>query len=289
LYGGDGYAMVSAVKLRTGSVLAGVVVSAALLLAGCGAESSSPAAGTFTPRTPGVLTVVTADIPSPGFWEGTPGHVTGGFEFELAKDLARRFGLRTVRVKVERFYRIVHGHLDGADLGLDLITPTPLRALWLSFSSPYLNAAPTVLTRTGTSVPDLHTAQALRWGVVRATIFVRIVALRISPDGPVRIYDSNTQMVDGLEHGQVDAILLDQPLAVATADRSGGRVHAAAQLPSTEAISAALPRGSGNWQAVDSAMRAFTADGTIDDLLNRWVGPDAAGSSDSIPLLHTTL
>ena len=50
----------------------------ALLLGGCSDLSSSPAAGTFTPRTRGVLTVVTTDIPSPGFWEGTPAHVTGG-------------------------------------------------------------------------------------------------------------------------------------------------------------------------------------------------------------------
>jgi hypothetical protein len=36
-------------------------------------------------------------------------------------------------------------------------------------------------------------------------------------------------------------------------------------------------------------MRAFTADGTVHDLLEKWVGPDAANASKSIPLLHTTL
>ena len=84
-------AVLAMVRASRGAVKAAPLAAAlvvALLLAGCGDLASSPAAGTFTPRTPGVLTVVTTDIPSPGFWEGTPAHVTGGLEYELARDLA---------------------------------------------------------------------------------------------------------------------------------------------------------------------------------------------------------
>jgi polar amino acid transport system substrate-binding protein len=266
-----------------------LVASVTLVLSACGDETSSPAAGTFKPNTPGVLTVVTTDVPSPGFWEGTPDHLTGGFEFELAKRFAKRFGLGSVRVEIEQFHRIVEGQLDGADLSLDLITPTNERSRSLTFSTPYLDAAPTVLARTGTSVPDLHTAQGLRWGAVRATTFVGITNTMISPDAPVRTYENTSDMVTGLEQGQVDAVLLDLPLAVVTADRSGGRLHTAAQLPNSELIAAALPKGSANEQAVDSAIRAFTDDGTIDHLLKVWVGPQAANAEKSIPLLQTTL
>ena len=94
-------------------------------------------------------------------------------------------------------------------------------------------------------------------------------------------------MVAALEDGQIDAILLDLPLAVVTANDSSGRLHTAAQLPEPELIAAALPRGSSNTEAVDSAIRAFTADGTIDDLLLRWVGSTAADAEKSIPLLRT--
>ena len=44
-----------------------------------------------------------------------------------------------------------------------------------------------------------------------------------------------------------------------------------------------------NRQAVDSAIRAFTADGTIENLLEEWVGAEAANAESQIPLLHTTL
>ncbi len=236
-----------------------------------------------------MLTVVTADVPSPGFWEGTTRHLTGGFEFELAKLLAERLGLKTVRVRVEPFHRIVGGQLDGADLALDLITPTSQRARRLTFSEPYLESPPTVLVRTGTTVPDLNAARALRWGVVRATTFVGIAATMIKPKSPVHVYANTSAMIHALEARQVDAVLLDLPLAVATANHSGGRIHAAAQLPNPELIAAALPKSSNNEQAVDSAFNAFTADGTIADLLRRWVGPAAANAQKNLPLLQTTL
>ena len=283
-------AVLAMVRASRGAVKAAPLAAAlvvALLLAGCGDLASSPAAGTFTPRTPGVLTVVTTDIPSPGFWEGTPAHVTGGLEYELARDLADRFGLKSVRVITEQFHRIVNGQLDGADLALDLITPTAQRSKSLSFSTPYLDAAPTVVVQNGTSVPDLETAQGLRWGAVRETTFIGIINSEIAPSQPVRIYDNTSEELSALEAGKIDAVLLDLPLAVVTAERSGGRLAAVAQLPGSEMIAAAMPKGSSNEQAVNSAMRAFADDGTMNQLVHTWVGSGADDAEKSLPLIQT--
>lgn len=264
------------------------VLAGALVLAGCGVRTTSPAAGRFTPHTHGVLTVATTDIPTPGFWTGTPEHVTGGLEYELARDLAQRFDLKSVRVRIVHFHRIVGGDLGGADLALDLITPTAARKQVLDFSDPYLDGAATLVVRTGTSVADLATARTLRWGAVRATTFVSIINTLVDPDTPVRIYDNTSEMLAGLEARSVDVVLLDMPFAVATANESGGRLQAVAQLPGSETIAAALPKGSDNVRAVDSAMRAFTADGTIEHLLRTWIGAEAADAEKSIPLIRTT-
>jgi polar amino acid transport system substrate-binding protein len=267
---------------------AATAFASVLLVVGCGVRSSSPAAGTFTPRTAGVLTVAMSGYPTPGFWEGTPAHPTGGFEFELARALADRFGLRSVRVVVEHFHQIVAGDLGGADLALDLITPTSQRAQHLDFSTPYLTDAPTVVVRRGISIPDLATAQALRWGATRATTFITDIEDSVHPDTPVRIFDQEDEMMAALNQGLINAVLLDLPLAVATAQHSGGQLEVAAQLPTSETIAAALPKGSSNEQAVSSAIRAFTADGTVTRLLERWVGSAAANADTAIPLLHTT-
>jgi len=235
-----------------------------------------------------VLTVATSTVPTADFWEGSVRRPTGGFEYELARRLAERFGLDSVRIKLVHFHRIVAGNLGGADLGLSLLTPTAERETALDFSSPYLDSPATVVVRSGTKVPDLATAQELRWGAVRGTTFVGTIANRIAPEPTTRIYDNHDQMLAALEAGKVDAVLFDLPLAVAIADRSGGRLEAVSQLPDAEPIAAALPKGSNNVEAVDSAMRAFIADGTIHDLLDRWVGPDAANSEHALPLLRTS-
>jgi polar amino acid transport system substrate-binding protein len=261
---------------------------AGTLVVGCGDRTTSPAAGTFTPRIKGVLTVATSVIPTPGFWTGTPARVTGGFEYELARDLAQRFGLNSVRIRLIHFHRVVSGNLGGADIALDLITPTPDREKVLDFSDPYLDAAPTILVRAGTHVPDLATARDLKWGAVGATTFVGVIDNLIAPDTPVTLYDNSAEMLAALEAGQVEAALLDLPFAVATARQSRGRLAAVAQLPQSETIAAALPKGSNNTAAVSSAMRAFTSDGTIARLERVWIGPAAANADKSIPLLRTT-
>jgi polar amino acid transport system substrate-binding protein len=255
-------------------------------LAGCGSISNS--AGSFTPAEAGILTVATSAVPSPGFWEGTPRRPTGGFEYELARELAKRFGLGEVRVKIVHFHRIVRGHLGGADMGIDLITPTAEREEHLTFSTAYLKTAPTVLVRRGTDVADLATAQELRWGAIQSTTFVEDIEDNIAPEDEPTLYDGQQEVVAALRDGKIDATLLDLPLAVAIANQSEGELEAAAKLPEAEPLTVALPLGSPNRQAVDSAIRAFTENGTIERLLDEWVGPEAV-EDEEIPLLHTTL
>ena len=166
-----------------------------------------------------MLTVATSTVPTADFWEGTARRPTGGFEYELARKLADRFGLSEVRIKLVHFHRIVAGDLGGADLGLSLLTPTAEREEGLDFSSSYLDSPPTVVVRSGTEVPDLADAEELRWGAVRGTTFVETIAKRIAPESTTRIYDNHDQMLAALEAGKVDAVLFDLPLAVAVADR----------------------------------------------------------------------
>jgi polar amino acid transport system substrate-binding protein len=266
----------------------GTVLLMAGLMAGCGDRHSSPAAGTFTPISAGVLTVATTEIPSAGFWLGSPDDLTGGFEYGLAQSMAQRFGLEHLRIVLEPFDQIVSGHLGSADLALDLITPTKQRGKLLTFSTPYLQAPPTVVVRSGTDVPDLATAQTLRWGAVKGTTFVDIVNDLIAPGIPETTFDNNAEMLAALTGKTIDAAVQDMPLAVVTAEQSDGRLATAAQLPGSETIAAGLPKGSHNVEAVDSAIRAFISDGTIDDLLRRWIGPSAVNAAKEIPLLRTT-
>src|ERR1700733_8913738 len=137
------HARAAAAKLLAPCLLAAVVVLSACANAGTGA------AGTFTPRVKGTLTVATAQIPDPGFWYGTFAHPTGGFEYGLAQALAERFDLKRIRVVEVPFHELVRGHLGGADLALSDITITDERAEHLDFSTSYLEAPPAIGVHPG--------------------------------------------------------------------------------------------------------------------------------------------
>jgi polar amino acid transport system substrate-binding protein len=262
----------------------GLAAMLAIAVGGCAGIGS--ASGTFRPIHRGVLTVVTQPLPTVGFWNGTDGRPTGGLEYGIARGLAHRFGLRLV-VRTEPFSRIVAGHLDGADLALSLITPTSTRDQVLQFSSPYINAAPALLVRAGTSVADLQSAQGLRWAVESNTTLQSTLVNVIQPDQPPLQFGSRQGVLAALRSGRADVTLFDLPAAEAIAN-ADPKLVVAAQLADTEPIAAALPYGSDNGAAVGSALRAMLADGTIDQLAQRWLGISITDSEANVPLLRTS-
>jgi polar amino acid transport system substrate-binding protein len=264
--------------------VAAVVVVLGLALAGCGGMG---AAGTFTPRTPGTLTVATAQVPDPGFWTGTPQHLTGGFEYELARALARYFGLARTKVIVVPFKRLVAGDLGGADLALSDITVTAARAEHVSFSSSYLIAPPAILVRPGTHVSDVHGAQSLRWAVEGQTTLQTALEETIEPTSAPLIFEHQREALQALRSGRANAVMLDLPVALAYARESPHTYAVAAQLPSEATLAAALPKGSENVEAVDSALRALSADGTIARLGREWLREEVTeGAEEQVPALR---
>jgi ABC-type amino acid transport substrate-binding protein len=270
---------------RSAARLATVAAAAALAITVGGCAGIGSASGTFQPLHRGILTVVTQPLPTVGFWNGTDTRPTGGLEYGIARELAHRFGLRLV-VRTEPFSRIVAGHLDGADLALSLITPTSTREQVLDFGSPYINAAPALLVRAGISVPDLQTAQGLRWAVESNTTLESTITDVIQPYQPPLEFDSRQGVLAALRSGRANATLFDLPAAEAIAN-SDPKLVVAAQLADPEPIAAALPHGSQNVQAVSSAVRAMLADGTIDNLAQRWLGVSLSDSEANVPLLRT--
>ena len=252
---------------------------------GCG---GSGAAGTFTPRTPGTLTVATAQIPDPGFWSGTARHPSGGFEYGLAHALAARFGLAKVKVVIVPFAELVAGHLGGADLALSDITVTAEREEHVDFSSSYLKAPPAILVRPGTEVADVDAAQELRWAVEGGTTLQSALEDTIRPNEAPSVLHHQREALLALRMDRADAVMLDLPVALAYARQSPKDYAVAAQLPSEDVLAAALPKGSENLEAVDSAMRAFNADGTIERLGHKWLDTNLSeGGAEQVPALRT--
>jgi polar amino acid transport system substrate-binding protein len=257
-----------------------VAVALGLALPLVAACSDQGAAGSkFKPAQKGVLTVATAFLPAPGFWEGTP--PTKGFEAGLAAALAHRLGLERVRVVQVPFAKIIRGKLGGADLALSQLTPTKTRDKYEDFTTPYLTAPPGVLARVGVDASDVHGLKGLHWVISRTSTLTPILMSRIRPNGKPVVTVDRTQALKVLDAGKADALLLDLPVALGLARAEPQRFHVLGQLSGGEGLAAALPNGSSNGEIVDSEIRALTADGTIGKLTTRWLGK----SVSDVPLI----
>jgi ABC-type amino acid transport substrate-binding protein len=110
----------------------------------------------------------------------------------------------------------------------------------------------------------------------------------IRPNTSPHITSSRLETSAAVEHETVEAGLLDLPVAAAIARESNGKLKVAGQFESNDDISAALPKGSSNVDAVSSAFRGLVADGTIAALARRWLGLTLNGTSaDQVPLIRT--
>lgn len=264
-----------------------LALAASFLLTAC-ATSGGGASGDFTPRVKDTLTVATAQIPDPGLWYGTFARPTGGFEYALAQAFAKRFGLSKVKLIQVPFHELVRGDLGGADLALSDITITEERAEHLDFSTGYLEAPPSIVVRPGTEVPDVNAARDLRFAVQHDTTLKVALEEQIEPDTPPFVFEHQDAVLAALRSGRANAVMLDLPVGLAYAREAPRTYAVAAQLSSEAELGVALPSGSDNVEAVDSAIRALKAEGEIDRLGKRWLHANLEeGSAEDIPVLRT--
>ena len=279
-----------------------LIALAAVVLAAAGAivwlvhgdgDVEGSAAGVFRPREQGVLTVAT-DFPAAGLWEGADvAHVTGGFELELAQELAARLGLERVEVVDRPFDALVDGSAGGFDLALAQVSITRERAKVVDLSRAYLTTPVGVVGRSGGDAPDapdapdiadLAEARRLRWGVAEATTEIDVVDDLIVPDTDATVFPSIADALGAVARGSVDVAALDLLRALAEVEDAPA-LALVAQVTAPQHYGALLPRGSRNLAAVDSAIRSMEADGTLADMRDELFDRFKAGD---VPVVRVT-
>jgi polar amino acid transport system substrate-binding protein len=243
-----------------------VAALAVLLLVRYGALDDVGDAITFEPVRGNSLTVATT-FPAAGFWEGSDvDHVTGGMEYELARELADHLDLRRVEVVQVSFEDLVRGDADDFDLALAQISVTEQRERDVELSETYLTTPVGVVGRTGTEADDLATARELRWGVGEATTQADLVEDKVRPEREPRTYRSTTAALEGLAKGEVDLVAADYIRALAEADAAQGDLALVAQIDEPQYYAALLPKDSANLEPVNAAIRDLRASGTLGEL-----------------------
>jgi polar amino acid transport system substrate-binding protein len=265
-----------AVGRRKGSLLV-LAMLVALVGAGCGSDeptdTGAQSGGTQVSGlvTAGTLTVGT-ELPAPPFWIGDDyDSLTGGFEVDLAKEIAKRLNLGTTKFVEMPFTGLVAGQRCECDIDFSQVTITPDRAKVAQFTEPYFDANQGILVKKGTTVASLEQAKALKWGAQVQTTGAAYISDTIKPTTEARLYDRTVDAFAALSAGQIQAVLLDTPIVLgAVKEKQVPDGEVVGQFKTGEQYGAVVNKGSPNLNAFNQVIKTLKSEGYIDTLLQKY-------------------
>ncbi len=258
---------------------AALALGTVLLAAGCGGGSKSSSGGGETTAAeqnaqtikPGVLTVG-AEFPAPGFLNPPRTNPTG-FEADLANEIADRLGIETVTWVETPFTSLFSPAPKKFDFDINEITITPERLKVVDFSSPYFDANQALLVHKGTPIANAATLADLKQyqlGGQATTTGVDYIKKTIKPTKKPREYSTTGAAAQALVVKQIDAFVIDVPIAAALVKQYPNDLTIVGQFITNEQYGILFQKGSELKASVDEVIQEIKLDGTLDELQNKW-------------------
>ena len=260
---------------------AALALGTALLAAGCGGGSKS-SSGSTTASTSGaaaqaptmhsgVLTVG-AEFPAPGFLN-PPRTKPTGFEADVANEIAKRLGISTVTWAETPFTSLFSPAPKKFDFDINEITITPERQKVVDFSVPYFDANQALLVHKGTPIASAKTLADLKQyqlGGQATTTGVDYIKKTIKPTKKPREYSTTGAAAQALVVKQIDAFVIDVPIAAALVKQYPDDLTIVGQFITNEQYGILFAKGSELKASVDEVIQEIKLDGTLDELQNKW-------------------
>lgn len=224
-------------------------------------------------QTPGTLTVGTSYPYYEPFKSG-PRQNPEGFEPDIAQELANRLGLDEVVWETAPFESLYAPGEKAYDFSMDQISITPERAEVVDFSQPYYLIQQGLLVQEGGPIEGANAIEELqqyRFGAQTGTTGLAFIEETIQPDQSPNEYNDTNDAANALSVGQIDAVVIDVPIAIPLTDQFPGTV-VAAQFVTNEGYGLVFPqKGSELLPCVDQALQEMKDDGTLQELQNEWL------------------
>lgn len=260
-----------------------VAIASIAFAAGCGSSDDSTSATTgdsssatadtsnFDLITDGTLTVG-SDIPFPPFEDGKNGDYTG-FDIDLVNDIADRLDLE-VAYKDTAFDTIFRDLAQGKfDMVASATTITPERQKTVDFSNPYYEAQQALLVTEGSDIagPDDFAGKTI--GTQDGTTGEAYVNDKTDA-ADVRGFPEAGDAINALRAGQVDGVVIDQPVAQDAIDKGAGSgLVLATEIPTGELYGLSVQKdNTALLDAINGALQDLKDDGTLGDLYDQYFG-----------------
>lgn len=250
--------------------LVAAMLAIALVAAGCGGgddEGGGEAAGGVETIEEGILTVGT-DAPFPPFEIGRPPDVTG-YDIEVMNAIAEDLGLEPEYVN-SSFDTIFRDVAQGRfDIVAAASTITPQREETVDFSDPYYEAQQALLVEEGSDVASVDDLSGLTVGAQDGTTGETFANDETEAES-VRGFPQGPDAINALVSGQVDAVIIDQPVALDAVEEQGG-VEVVEEIETGELYGFAMAPGDDALrEQVNEALARIKEDGTLADLYEEY-------------------
>ncbi len=157
----------------------------------------------------------------------------------------------------------------------DGVTYTAERDEIVDFSMPYVTIGQVLLINAADTVDDIEAFKADSEKLVGTQIGTtnEIVAKEHFPDDRIKSFEDFGGAVSALISGDVDGVVIDTVSAVGFIGANPGKLKVGPTLTSDEELAFVFPPGSELVAAVDAALEAMKADGTLQGFNDKWFNP----------------
>lgn len=209
------------------------------------------------------------------FKDAKTGQLTG-YDVDVARLVAARLGLKPEFVTTE-WPSILAGLGAGKyDVIISQVNITPKREQAFDFSQAYTYSTPQLIVRRNERIEynKLEDLKGRKLGVGQGSVFEQ--QARSMPGIDVKSYPAAPENLQDLAFGRVDAALNDSLMVAWLLKSSQLPIRAGARVGAVERTGIALRKGNPRFRAaVDKALEALRADGSLKAASMKWFGIDA--------------
>jgi ABC-type amino acid transport substrate-binding protein len=212
--------------------------------------------------------LVGTDTPFPPFEIGQPPDISG-YDIDVVNAVAEKLGV-DVTYQDTSFDTIFRDVAQGKfDMAVAATTITPERQETVSFSDPYYEAEQALVVAPGS---DIATVDDLEGAIVGAQDGTTGEDYANNETGAseVRGFPEGPDAINALGSGQVDAVIIDQPVALDAVEKQGG-VEIATEIPTGELYGLYVTKdNTALLDATNEALQELKDDGTLEDLYQEY-------------------
>ncbi len=213
--------------------------------------------------------LVGSDIPFEPFEQGKAPNYEG-YDIDVVNEIAKRLGLKA-EYEDTSFDTIFRDQAQGKfDMVASATTITPEREKQVDFSDPYYEAQQALAVSPGS---DIKTTADLAGATVGAQDGTtgEDYANEETDAAEVRGFPEGADAINALSAGQVEAVILDEPVVKELIDTGAENVELAETIKTDELYGLAFSEESDALrEAINGALQEMKEDGTLEEIYETW-------------------